>query len=503
MGGGMADRRVIVDRSPTVFGVGAVHGRGVVQWPLRPAWTRRARAPTSADGPDGTRPDVQSGPIARAGRRAASTAPTATSGGLCDDRRGEPDRRRHAAARRRRRHPRLALRRDPAAHSASSARSPAARWPSWRCRPAGRRPGRARPRPPAVRRARRPDRRGRPRRIARRGDRARACATRLGNGAARAADRTAGAGLGVVQALLIVWLAGSLLAEGPVPRLAETAGSSTAVRTIDRAPAAADRDRRRARRLARRRPACRTSSSASSRCRRRRSTARPTRRPRAIAAAAEASTLKVSAATCGLSSVGTGFVVAYGYVVTNAHVVAGADSRRRPGHHAPGGRVLDAVPVLFDPGPRRRASSTSTGLAVPPLAFARTDPGRGAIGATLGYPGGGALKILPAAVSAAIPATGRDIYGVTTVRREVLELRAADRPRRQRRSARPDRWHGRWRRLRRGARPTRTSATRCRRGKSRRASRPAIGRTAAVDTGDCVADLAPTHGPPSSAARYA
>ena len=48
---------------------------------------------------------------------------------------------------------------------------------------------------------------------------------------------------------------------------------------------------------------------------------------RAIAAAAEASTLKVSAATCGLSSVGTGFVVANGYVVTNAHVVAGAGSR--------------------------------------------------------------------------------------------------------------------------------------------------------------------------------
>ena len=29
-----------------------------------------------------------------------------------------------------------------------------------------------------------------------------------------------------------MWLAGSLLAEGPVPRLAETAGGSTAVRTM-------------------------------------------------------------------------------------------------------------------------------------------------------------------------------------------------------------------------------------------------------------------------------
>ena len=57
-------------------------------------------------------------------------------------------------------------------------------------------------------------------------------ARRLGNGLLGAADRTMGAGFGAVQALLIVWLAGSLLAEGPVPRLAETAGGSTAVRTM-------------------------------------------------------------------------------------------------------------------------------------------------------------------------------------------------------------------------------------------------------------------------------
>ena len=59
-----------------------------------------------------------------------------------------------------------------------------------------------------------------------------AVARRLGNGLLGAADRTMGAGFGAVQALLIVWLAGSLLAEGPVPRLAETAGGSTAVRTM-------------------------------------------------------------------------------------------------------------------------------------------------------------------------------------------------------------------------------------------------------------------------------
>jgi S1-C subfamily serine protease len=230
-----------------------------------------------------------------------------------------------------------------------------------------------------------------------------------------------GAGFGAVQALLIVWLAGSLLAEGPVPRLAETAGGSTAVRTMtailpppteiavglggwldDRGlpdvfvgfePLPGP-------------PVDRPADPAA----------------RAIAKVAEASTLRVSAATCSLSSVGTGFVVAYDYVVTNAHVVAGAGARGVR-VTAPGGRVLDAIPVLFDPD-LDVALLHVVRLGAPPLAFAPKDPGRGAVGATLGYPGGGALTIVPAAVSAHFAATGLDIYGVSKVRRQVLELRA-------------------------------------------------------------------------------
>ena len=88
------------------------------------------------------------------------------------------------------------------------------------------------------------------------------------------------------------------------------------------------------------RPGCPTSSSASSRCRRRRSTDRPTRPRVPSPRLAEASTLKVSAATCGLTSVGTGFVVAQGYVVTNAHVVAG---RRRPRRAGPAARARSST----------------------------------------------------------------------------------------------------------------------------------------------------------------
>lgn len=248
----------------------------------------------------------------------------------------------------------------------------------------------------------------------------RVVAGRLGDGVLGAADRTIGAGFGVTQALLIVWLMGSLLAKGPLPRLAETAGGSIAVRTLtailppvtqlavglggwldatglpdvfvgfEPLPAP---------------PVDRPSDRAA----------------RAIAAVAEASTLKVSAATCGLSTVGTGFVVAAAYVVTNAHVVAGA----RPGGVVvnAGGRLLTAVPVLFDPD-LDIALLHVNGILPVALRFASVDPGRGAVGATLGYPGGGALTILAAAVTGRYPAVGHDIYGLGRVQREILELRA-------------------------------------------------------------------------------
>ncbi|MFL5682244.1 MAG: MarP family serine protease, partial [Chloroflexota bacterium] len=249
----------------------------------------------------------------------------------------------------------------------------------------------------------------------------RSIAARLGTGLLGTADRTAGAGLGAVQVLLIVWLAGSLLAEGPVPRLAETAGGSTAVRTMagilppptevavglggwldttglpdvfvgfEPVPAP---------------PVDRPDDPAA----------------RAIAAAAEASTFKVTAATCGLSSVGTGFVVARGYVVTNAHVVAGAGPRGIRVSSARG-TILDAVPVLVDPA-FDIALLYVDDLEASSLIFARDDPDRGAIGATLGYPAGGRLTILPAAVSSRYPATGHDIYATQRVRRDILELRA-------------------------------------------------------------------------------
>ena len=143
---------------------------------------------------------------------------------------------------------------------------------------------------------------------------------------------------------------------------------------------------------------------------------------RAMAAAAERSTLKVSAGTCNVGSVGSGFVVANGYVVTNAHVIAGAhEDGIRVADSS--GRAWDAVPVLFDPS-LDVALLRVDGLDLPALRFTTQDPSRGAVAAALGYPGGRALTIVPAAVTGRYPATGLDIYGKDRVRREILELRA-------------------------------------------------------------------------------
>ena len=63
-------------------------------------------------------------------------------------------------------------------------------------------------------------------------------------------------------------------------------------------------------------------------------------------------------------------------------------------------------------------------LQAVPLRFAASDPDRGTVGAALGYPGGGSLTVVPAAVTGAYSATGRDIYDDAIVTRRVLELRA-------------------------------------------------------------------------------
>lgn len=242
----------------------------------------------------------------------------------------------------------------------------------------------------------------------------------LGNGVLGAVDRFAGGLTGAAQALLIVWLAGGLLAIGPVPRLTEAAQTSVAIRTLNEAlPPPVE--------IAAELGTLLDASGLPEVFVGFEPLPLPPVEPptdetaRAIAKLAEASTVRVSAATCGFESSGSGVVVADAYVVTNAHVVAGT---RTQGVRVTGvaGQV-DARVVLFDPELDVAVLYTPDLRGVP-LRFAASDPERGAIGAAIGYPGGGSLTVVPAAVTGAYPATGLDIYDKATVRRQILELRA-------------------------------------------------------------------------------
>jgi S1-C subfamily serine protease len=244
-------------------------------------------------------------------------------------------------------------------------------------------------------------------------------AMRLRGGVLGTLDRAFGGLVGGAQALLVVWLVGGLLAAGPMRALASQAQTSFVVRSLSAVlPPPTEIAAQLGRLLddtglpdlfvgLEPLPAPPVALPSD-----------PT--ARAIAAAAEPSTVKVSAATCQFISSGSGFVIARGYVVTNAHVVAGGTTIRV---RALDGGLLDAVPVYDDPE-LDVALLWVPNLDAPALRFAAPDPDRGATGATLGYPHGGALTIAPAAVAGAYVATGRDIYGDRLVTRKILELRA-------------------------------------------------------------------------------
>jgi len=242
---------------------------------------------------------------------------------------------------------------------------------------------------------------------------------RLGTGILGSADRFAGSILGVGQGLLVIWLAGGILAAGPVPRAAGWAQTSTAVRTLSSIlPPPTEIAANLGRLLDASGfpqvfvglepfPAVPVDTPSSTRARQ-------------IAAAAIASTVKVTSEACGYELTGTAFSLGRGYYVTNAHVVAGG-THQQVGFD--GGPTASARVVLFDPL-LDIALLSAPALPTPALRFARADPGRGALGAALGHPFGEPLVVIPAAVAADYPADGRDIYGGATVTRQILELTA-------------------------------------------------------------------------------
>ena len=240
----------------------------------------------------------------------------------------------------------------------------------------------------------------------------------LGTGIFGTLERVAGGIVGAAQAVLILWLAGGVIAAGPFPNLAQLAQRSVALRIVDavlpppteivlelgnllddtglpnvfigleQLPA----------------PAIDLPSDALA---------------RQIGQRAAPSVLRVVADGCELRASGSSFVISPEYLVTNAHVVVGADSILVQTARD----SFRAVPVLLDLK-LDVALLWADGVTAAPLRFASSDPTRGDVGATIGYSGGGNEAIKAATVSATYLATGLDVAGKERVTRRIIELRA-------------------------------------------------------------------------------
>jgi S1-C subfamily serine protease len=239
----------------------------------------------------------------------------------------------------------------------------------------------------------------------------------------RTLDATGGSVVAIVASLLAIWFLALNLATGPFPTVASQIRGSALVRTLDATlpppPSLLAEVRQLFGRLGF--PDVFTGIPPLP--------ADPVQPPsqvqaRAAVEAGAPSTVRVVGRACDAISEGSGFVVADGYVATNAHVVAGVDE---PRVQSPGTGDEAAVTVLFDPEldlALLRVERTPG----PPLPVATAGIERGDAGAVLGYPGGGPLDADRAAVLRAIAAVGRDIYGDGEVERDVLELQARVRP---------------------------------------------------------------------------
>jgi S1-C subfamily serine protease len=227
----------------------------------------------------------------------------------------------------------------------------------------------------------------------------------------------------VVASLLAIWFLALNLVNGPFPAVASEIRGSAVVRTLDAALPQPPSLLAQVRRLFNRFgfpdvfsgiPPLPTEP-----------VSPPTQEEgRAAAEAAASSTVQVIGPACDVIQEGSGFVAAEGYVVTNAHVVAGMDD---PEVRSAVGGSTDATTVLFDPDLDLAILSVPDAPG-PPLPLVTETPDRGAPGAVLGYPQGGPLDVRRAAVRRTIDAVGRDIYGHGQVERLVLELQTLVRP---------------------------------------------------------------------------
>jgi len=233
-------------------------------------------------------------------------------------------------------------------------------------------------------------------------------------GLALRADRVAGAALGVVGVLVMVWLATPALTSAPGWPAEAAQGSVIVRRVAALAPDPPAGLEALARRVGR------TGPEVLGRFVDPPETGPPPTTSLApdVDARVRKSTVKVEGIACDVIQNGSGFVVAPDLVVTNAHVVAGeqetrvitADGEERRARVGAFDAARDLALLTVD----------DLGLAVLPVG----DGDVGSVGAVYGYPGGGRLVSTPSRIEDQITALGRDIYGDQRTERDVFVLAA-------------------------------------------------------------------------------
>ena len=151
----------------------------------------------------------------------------------------------------------------------------------------------------------------------------------------------------------------------------------------------------------------------------------PPRLPSRISIARSAgSVVRVLGTACGLGVEGSGWVVAPGEVLTNAHVVAGeTDTVVEPAGHPPN---LAATVVRFDPR-NDLAVLRVPRLRLAPLSLAASSAA-GTAGAILGYPLDGAFDAQSARIGETAAVQAQDAYGQGSVTRLLTPIRGLVRP---------------------------------------------------------------------------
>ncbi|MDN4610487.1 MarP family serine protease [Arthrobacter burdickii] len=141
--------------------------------------------------------------------------------------------------------------------------------------------------------------------------------------------------------------------------------------------------------------------------------------PELAAAAASVVRITGTAYQCGQNQTGSGFVVAPGRVITNAHVVAGVNE---PVVEVPGGGALPGRVVQLDTA-RDIAVIAVDDLEAAPLPLG-DELANGTTAAFAGYPAGGPYRIQPASVQGLSPVLVNNIYGADPKPLQIYSLAA-------------------------------------------------------------------------------